>query len=265
METKSQEQINEEILNSHKFIKNGIEYPNPSFYLTPVIKLFTEQNKKGQLIIQGDIADQVGDKTSNDKIYTSYNRVSLIKTFDIDEEINYQIGFVYALDLGKPIIKVFSGVNVKDCTNLCIFGADKKQEFLIANNSEGATLHVQKYIETLTNDIKQAKQIIHDMKNTFFNTREVEKMLGDFLLGFSATKNVAGTQCLLNAANLLTSKESMYYFENLTNAWNIYNSLTHQICNKKHILQQPEKVYTLWNEMKKHKEFASETLHAKLN
>jgi len=225
---------NYEVLNSHKFIKNGIEFPAPSYYLQPIIESFNN-SPEGNLVIQGDDPDEVTNHSTGEKL-TAYRKVSLVKTFDIDEELTYQIGFVYALDIGKPIIKVFSGPNVRACTNLCVFGADKKQEFLIANNTAGALLMVQDFISKLHDDIIKAKQIIHDMKNTFFNEGQVEKMLGDFLMNFSKVNNIAGTQCLLDCAKLLTDKTSLYYFEQNTNAWNIYNALTHQICNKKHII-----------------------------
>lgn len=260
---KTQAEINDEILNSDRFTKNGVSYAAPSFYLLPVIKEF-KNSLNGHLVIDGSDPDTITDNETEVQ-YLAYRRVALTKTFEISEDFSYKIGFVYALDLGKPIIKVFSGVNVHACTNLCIFGADKKQEFLIANNQEGAVLEVQKYITNLTHDIETAKEIIHNMKNTFFQSQEVEKMLGAFMLSFSATKNIAGTQCLLDAAKYLTDKTSMYYFEKQTTAWNIYNALTHDICNKKHILQQPEKVFTLFNEMKKFKNFAAETMPLLLN
>jgi len=254
---------NNEVLNSHRFNKNGIEFPAPSYYLQPIIQ-FLNDSPEGLLTVQGDDPDEVTDQSTGQKL-TAYRKVSLIKTFDVDTDLTYQIGFVYALDIGKPIIKVFSGINVRACTNLCVFGADKKQEFLIANNTEGASLLIQNYIQSLHDDIVKAKQTIHEMKNTFFNEVQVEKLLGDFLMNFSRVNNIAGTQCLLDGAKFLTDKSSMYYFEKQTNAWNIYNAFTHNICNKKHILQQPEKVYSLFAEMKKHREFHAETLQAQLN
>jgi len=263
MKKENQHEVNMAILESHKVVKNGVAYPSPAFYLNPILKEL-EESPEGSLIIEGTNIDEMVDKETNEK-YIAYQRVSLIKEFTIDEELSYKIGFVYALDIGKPIIKVFTGANVHACTNLCVFGADKKQEFLILNNTEGAQLQVKNYIQSLAQDMKQAKEIIHSMKNTFFNNEETKKMLGNFLLNFSKVKNVAGTQCLLDAATLLTDSKSMYYFEEQTTAWNIYNAFTHNICNKKHILQQPEKVFVLYNEMLKYKNFAAETIQLQLN
>lgn len=259
--TTTQKEINERIYNSNSVVKNGLRYDEPKKFLDPIINLLGDEN----IFLQGSDPIQIGDTENQENLLSAFQRLSLIKKFEIDEELSYQIGFVYALDLAKPIIKVFSGVNVHACTNLCVFRADRLKEFLILQGTEGAQPEIKNYLENLAKDMKQAKQIIFDMKNTKFTRFETRKMFGTFIDQFSAVKNIAGVQCILDAARQINEKNSLYYFEEDTNAWNLYNALTHDICNKKHIVQQPEKVLYLFNEMKKHKAFIPSNLELQLN
>lgn len=235
------------ILQSKQFIKNGVAFLKPLDYLNPIIDIIGSDN----IAIEGSHLNEVGE---DDVHLKSYGRISLIKSFEIDEEINYSLGYIYALNVGKPFLKVFSGVNVKACTNLCIFNANNITKFDILTNGEGAAERMREYFLNVNEQINKAKVVIFEMKNTFLTTEEVKKCLGQLLMNFSNTKNIAGTTCIVNAAKLITDNNSKYYFENNTSCWNLYNALTDNYRDTTHIIDQPEKVLSLFNEMIKFKD-----------
>lgn len=259
----NQQEINSEILNSHSYVKSGQPFFSPSYYLEPFLNLV--EGSEGELKLDATHPTEIRDNNGT-VTYKAYERVSAVQEIKLTDELSYKVGYIYALDIGKPIIKVFSGINVFAYTNLCVFGAEKKQEFLISNNFEGAAIQAKSYLQTLRQDADNALEIIHNMKNTFFDQQAVKDMLGEFLINFSKVKNIAGTQCLLSAAKRLTDKkDKLYYFEEQTTAWKVYNALTHDICNKSHLLHQPEKVQSLFSEMSKFKTLKAENTPMLLN
>lgn len=235
---------NDTILNSKQYVKNGIYFPSPSEILQPVFDTLGTG-----IELQGSHEITIGE---DEKELTAYGRVAAIKRFDIDEETQYSIGFIYSLDNGKPFIKVFSGVNVRACTNLCIFNASHIAKFDILTNKYGSYEALREYMQQQTKNCEDAKKIIADMKSFSMTLDEAKNALGNLLHGFSATKNIAGTNCLLSAAKLMTDKDSSYFWNGIENrnAWDFYNALTDGYRDKIHILDQPEKVLSLYREIK---------------
>ena len=242
------------ILNSKQFVKGFSKFDTPLQMLEPVITSFGTEG----LSLQGTHADTVAE---NNLELTAFGRVAAIKTIAIDggEELNYQIGFIYSLEQSKPFVKVFSGVNVKVCTNLCVFNPSNIAKFFI--NDEGqmqaSYARVEEYISNLSKDVKQAIQIINTMKNTPMNKKQVNDFFGQMLRNFTEVKNAAGKNCILSGMEHLCDKSSIYFFEQFTNTWNVYNAITHDFAKTAHIIDQPDKVLAIYNEMLKFADFST--------
>jgi hypothetical protein len=239
------------IYNSKQYVKNGFYFDEPSKTINTLIDITGPENISLQCSHPAEIAE-------DNNLITAYGRLAVIKSFEIDEEINYSVGYIYALNVGKPFVKVFSGVNVKACTNLCVFNSSHRAKFDILTDGSGAFEKVKDYIKDVNTDIENAKKIIFDMKNTFLNFEEVKLCLGQLLVNFSKTNNIAGRNCILSAGKLITDPQSRYYFENETTAWNLYNALTDNYRDSTHIIDHPEKVLALYEEIKKFKTFTTQ-------
>lgn len=243
---KTIEYTNEEVLNSKQYVKNGMQFPSPLEILKPLFDAagydnFTLQGSHEAVIAHENI-DMV-----------AFGRVAALKTFELDEEVSYRIGFVYSFDQGKPFIKVFSGANVHACTNLCVFDASHIAKFdIFTHGYNGAYEATKQFLTDQRKNADDAFRIIQDMKAFRMNMTEVKQALGHLMIGFSASKNVAGTTCLLDGAKLITNKDSRYYVrpEENTTAWNFFNALTDTYREKVHIIDQPEKVLSLYREIK---------------
>jgi hypothetical protein len=233
-----------EILESKTFVKNGNPFKSPSELLNPIIDIFGNDNITGFGTHPVTIND-------NDDNLTAFGRCGVIKHIPIDNEMSYQIGFMYSLEQGKPFVKIFSGFNISICSNMCIFGSKNTQKFdLLTQGTDGAYSEIENYLNNSSKNIEEGIKLINEMKNTILNREEVKNFLGEMCLNFSATKNVAGTSTILNASKLLTTKGDRHYFDEETTAWNVFNSLTDGYRDKTHILDQPEKVRNIYNVLK---------------
>lgn len=240
------------IYTSKQYVKNGFYFDEPKTTINTLIDITGSEN----ISLQGSHPIEIAE---NDNLLTAYGRLAVIKNFEIDEEINYSVGYIYALNVGKPFVKVFSGVNVRACTNLCVFNSSHRAKFDILTDGSGAFEKVKDYIKDVNANIENARKIIFDMKNTCLNFEEVKLCLGQLLVNFSQSKNIAGTNCIVNAGKLITNPLTDYYFENETTVWNLYNALTDGYRDSTHIIDHPEKVLALYEEIKKFKTFTNQT------
>lgn len=238
------------ILNSQRIVKPNLDFPFPSAHelLEPVINIFGENNFESFATHPESL--QV---TENDETLTAYGRAGVIKKIEIDENLSYNVGYMYALDLSKPVLKVFSGVNVKICSNMCIFNAEhfEKWELLTVGKS-GGVAKVEKFMKNIDENLQQSLKIINVLKGMQFSEEETYKLLGDFLISFQLVSNHAGVNCITNAAKLLKQKGQPYYFEKFTSGWNIYNAITDYFGKKCHILDHPEKVWFVYEKFVEH-------------
>lgn len=232
----------ETILESKQFVKSGITFQSPREILNPVIEIFNNLEFTG-------FASHPSELGENDNILTSFGRAGLIAKLMDSEDMNYQIGFIYSVEQGKPFIKTFAGFNIHICSNMCIFNTRNIAKFDMLTNMAGSYEAIKEFISNATDDYKKGINIINAMRKTEINLEGVKNLLGHLCLSFSSIKNIAGTNCILSASKLLTDKESIYYFENKTNCWNVYNALTHGFNDKTHIIDQPEKVLAIYREM----------------
>lgn len=236
----------EQILNSNQYVnpKTKQTFKTPLEYMNELNPLFGND-----IQLQGSRETLQG---INDEEQIAFGRVAFTKEYELTEDESYKIGFVYSYDHGKPFIKVFSGVNVHACTNLCVFNSDNITKIdIYSQGYEIATEAVKRYLKNKEQEIINAKKIIKAMKMTVLSEEEMNLCFGKILRNFSALKNVAGTTCILDAMKYLTDKNNRYFVapDKKTNAWHLYNALTDGYREKVHIIDQPEKVLSLYKEI----------------
>lgn len=232
------------ILNSKQFVNNGLTFPSPNDLLKPFL---TSEHITGEITFSATGARTIAE---NGQELTAYERVSATTEIEIDTDLKYTVGLVYSLEQGKPIFKVFSGAKVKACHNLCIWGANKIHKIDNFSNLQSIYQSANDFLKDIQNEIAKTKKIISAMKNFKISTEDSSKILGKILLEVIENKSVCGTQTIVNAGKLLTDLTSKYYHkqENF-NAWLMYNALTESYAEKTHILDQPEKVLSLFQIM----------------
>lgn len=230
----------DEIATLKAYVKPGslINFPSP-------LSLAQSATEVSDLQYTGSM--EVENKNEDDSKNISFGRFNMIKSYPIDDEITYQIGILHAFDLNKPIVKVYSGIQVSACLNLKIFKADNIQKFDFTNNSQGGMESVKNYISKVEEEIENAKRIIKFLKSVILTPQETYTLVGYLVTKVTEEKNICGTNAIQKGVELFTKKDSVYYYKNEGfNAWLLLNSFTEYYTNKTELLDIPEKCLNLY-------------------
>ena len=164
------------------------------------------------------------------------------------------VGFLYGIDVRKPVVKMYSGGLNMACLNLCLFNPSQ----LVCQELEPETPINYKPINDIINKEDEINKALTKLTNTVFTSSEnnVNTSLGKWLRnsmhysneqGFGKVKLAAST--ILDAYKLLFEDEESPYFVPMnteTSMFNIYNSFTEIICNKdKDIMNTADKTLLL--------------------
>lgn len=247
---KTQTFTQDEILNSKSWKSaNGITtFPNPAEIFNPIID-FERPSFPQSFEIEGThvFTNVNDDETENN----SFGRLNFFKEYQIDEELNYRIGIVFSFDKAKPIVKIYSGIHVNACTNMCIFGADQIIKIDVAENFYSYVDILQSEFLKIERNVERAQRVIAELKSIHFTQEQCDKFNGFLLRQMSANpSNVVKQNPIIGAIKLQSDNTSKYYSEDGLTAWLYYNSLTEYLDKKIHILDIPEKSFEIFNLLK---------------
>jgi len=117
----------EELYQLEGYKKDGFGFPHPKDIIPKFIDIIKQISPSYDINI---IVDREGGVITKDNInIKSYGRG--IVTANLNQLVKDRsivlmptVGIIWAFDIVKPYVKMFSGVNATACTNLCIFMAD---------------------------------------------------------------------------------------------------------------------------------------------
>jgi hypothetical protein len=231
----------QEIINSCGYVK-GLEYEAPRDLLAGTLEIEPEKFE----ISLGGAKEQISindDGTEN----ISFGRVNVMYTFKLSEDMQYNLGLIVALDKGKPIAKIYSGMQVIACMNMCIFGAEQVQKFDILTTGMSYQEIFRNEFKKIEEKVFKGKQIIKWLKEIFISEEEINEINGFILMNLTREKGIAGTNPVLSAIKDQCNKSSKYYAKNGLSGWMYYNSLTEYLEPHVHILDIPEKALNLFS------------------
>lgn len=233
----------EEILLSKTYVKeNGaISFAPAREYIQP----FLDKIPNAQWEVE--VANEVVNKNEEDEtLNIAYPRVSIKGKLGITDLYTSIIGLVYALDLQRPLIKVYTGQEVNVCTNLTIFNAEEVFTQDLLGNYKEIYDKAQHYFERKEKQLEEYIRIYNDLVNTNLTNNELNELMGKLL--FKSHKTKLGTTPIVKASQLLKDPSSIYYVKDgkdfSCTKWNVYNSIT-QTLGKSDILEKPSKVVSL--------------------
>lgn len=227
-------------------IKNREFYPTKT-YVEPFLErmsAFTDD-----FSIQVKLPDQMTLENGNEDI--TFNRVLIQAkmpakfTVDSHDEV---IGFLYGLDVRKPVVKIYRGHLNQACTNLCVFNPEwiNVQELIPGEPINFAA------IKNLMESTSNFAVTLEKMKREYLDRNERKRFLGqwvDYALrenenyGFGNVKISVSTP--IDAYKSLFIKEdSEYYIPQGYDPtlYDIYNAFTQIITNdKKDLMNKFEK------------------------
>ncbi len=235
-----------ELLESKIYVKDGsaMSFKSPAEYINPfldrVSKLTNSFEVEG---IKSAINKNEEDNTEN----VSYGRflieAVLPSQFDVEDCIS-KIGLIVALDNQKPLMKVYSGKDVRACMNLTIFNADNVFTQEMLGNTNSIYGKAVEYADKMEEGLEEFKAKVEIMKNTIYSGSTLNEKTGQLVKDSMLNSKLGHTVILQGFKEMLDSKSKYALKNGETTAWNYYNSIT-EFIKRADIADQPSKTVIL--------------------
>ena len=220
-------------------IKNKEYFPTEAYvepFLNRIQKLTSDINitvqTPSQITYSGDGSISTEDIT--------YNRVLLEAKLPDEYKFSSDphkavIGMVYGLDVRKPVVKFFKGLERCSCTNLCVFNS----QLLSCQDLEPETAIDFKPLERIIEQTDDTASYLKKLIETTFacDTLNINESLGKWIrncinysydTGYGKTKLACSTP--IDAYKLLFEKDDSEYFvkrdKTNTNMYQVYNAFS---------------------------------------
>lgn len=235
----------EEIMKSEKYVTLGATYREPSYY----ISLFSNCISNGT--ITAEARNPVVVTGVMDDEHIAYPRYKVeARTNDLEIEgksYSHVVGMLVALDLQKPMIKVYSGFNTSACLNLSIFNAEDIYEEGVLSSTQRVFDIVKSFSDNADERIDNYSRIIETLERRKVHRESVSHILGCMLMDSFKNKNGIPTSAIVGASKYFNDRKSIYYFEEKTNAMNIIGALTQPLTDSPDIFTKPSKTLSICN------------------
>lgn len=242
-----------ELLQGKPTIIKGKEYLSTEAYVEPFLERMSKFTN--DFIVQVKLPDQLTLTKNNDIILEdqTFNRVNIEAI--LPDEYAFEghkrvVGFVYALDTRKPIVKQYVGSLRCACLNLCVFNSEALQ----IQELEPETAINYSFLSnclTMTDTIGSTLKMLSEMEFTKDQCfTELGKWVDNcintkFTSGFGNVKLSESTPIEAYKNIFYNDKSEYYTTDNVISGFDIYNSFTDLICNgkKADIVNRFEKTY----------------------
>jgi len=235
------------VLQSKVYVKpnSSISFGTPKEYLEPFVELF---DKETAPIFRLKVADPVINAEDSGLRNIAYPRVMI--EADLGESIEgfkSVVGLVYALDLQKPVVKIYSGYNVQSCINLTIFNTDNLAQQEILGDYKKLYEKASGFIQNKTAEAIEFKETLTKLQTTFLSESQLNQLIGKMIR--EASKLRLGTTPIMQATKMLDDNSSQYYVrpdgQFSCSKFNVYNAVTHSITNSNDIVDRAIKTIQL--------------------
>jgi hypothetical protein len=251
----------EELLKGKATQIKGKEYLSTEAYVEPFLERMSKYTNDFR--VQVKLPDQItltkeGEINMEDVTYNRVNVEAILPSEYEFEGHQQVVGFVYALDTRKPIVKQYVGAIRSACLNLCVFNPDALSIQEI-NPESAINYSFLGHCLTMTDCINAT---LSKLSKQEFSKKECYTQVGtwvDNCLGSLNSFSSLGGKVKLSETlpvevykNLFYNEKSDYYTEDsIVSGFDIYNCFTDLICNSKRadIVNRFEKTYLVKNIM----------------
>ena len=221
-----------EVLDSKIFVKDGAgaTFQSPRTYIEPFLDAIKFDGNIESVTVktQGDVVNENEDGHRN----VAFPRIAIEAKVGSDAPLHSGvIGMVYALDLQKPQIKVYTGQNASACTNLTIFNAEHVFNQDVLGNYTEVYRKVGEYKEKKEAEVAEFTEIYNDLTNTAFTEPQLNEEIGRILR--KAPFNRIGVHPIIQGVSRLDKKGSDYYVEpgSPVSKMHLYEAITQSFTN----------------------------------
>lgn len=233
------------------------EYFSTEQYVTPFIERMSKLTNN--FIIKAKPADQIsltkeGEVNFDDVVYNRVNIEAVLPDEYAFDGYKRVVGFVYALDSRKPVVKQYIGGIRTACLNLCVFNPEalSVQELDQQSSINYSFIHeCLRMTDNIISKLKKLEQIEYTREACYEQLGLwIDRCISNKFISNFGTVKLAESTPIDAYKNLFYNDKSEYYTkENIVDGLQIYNSFTDIICNsgkntgKEELLNRFEKVY----------------------
>jgi hypothetical protein len=239
----------DELLKSKIYVpeNRGVNFDSPRRYVEPFLEKFKAVSG---VTYDVQVSGAVENMEENETLNSAYARVlveaKLPQEFDAYEHSSV-IGMVYALDIIKPNLRVYSGEDAWACLNLCIFGAQNVFSVDLTAGISPAYERASDYVIKVSEQLAKFQKTYERMNDVVYKGTQIDQALGYLLRESYANKSI-GTNAVLSALKDLESSKSRYAIKDgTTTQWNMYSAITQYITDKVDIKEKAEKTQMVSN------------------
>lgn len=219
------------VMESAQLKKKGITYPTPK----EIFKDLDLLTGADSISLQGDLPLIL----VNGSEQTAYQRASLLATWKVDDEISYEMGILYALDLQIPKLKVFSGHHVHACLNQHVMGFDTMSKFDLTSNDVTGT--IRNTIIDIQNRIDKTKEFIKRAKALTIDPKQFPEIIGRMTINNVSKSDTFGSTFYNYGLKMLCDPNSQYYYkQDGFSLWQFMNAFSENI-KKANFFDIPDK------------------------
>lgn len=237
----------DELYESKCYVKNGITFPHITSYVNPFLEILGDVQVDTQAVEATINGEEDGD------LNIAYGRVKIEgKIFPDMGEMESVLGMIVAMDV-KPVIKIYTGQNVKACTNLTIFNSEQIFTQDLLQDTARVFDQTKRYLDAKEKENAEYANIISELKNIKLSHKELDEKIGFMLRSVRLPQfQKIGLNVITHAAELIDDKESAYYIPPTDDCslWKLYNAMTQGITRNKEFLDKPMKTLLATNLLK---------------
>jgi len=234
----------DDVFESKTYVKGNRNYQSPKEYLGKFID--TVQNIAPDINIQ--VSGKIQNAEEDRSINTAYSRIMIEAS---NKRLNSNgifptFGILLGLDPQIPVYKMYEGMTVSACTNLCVFNANNLFTGNVFDGLNEGYAHLDSWKENYKDTFGKNLDIFNRLEQVQITPNELEQRLGA-LLKFGIENKYLGTNPIIHAAKELYNPSSMYHIDDNegTTDWNIYNAVTSYLSTKTDILDKASKTLLL--------------------
>lgn len=234
-----------QLQNSKIYVRNSISYNQPNSIIDPIINIWEKNlsNNSYYVSVQNEVVNQNiegGDNIAYPRFLIE-NKIEEVLYGDVKYENT--MGLLVAMNQQSPVVKVYTGMNVSACTNLCIFNAEHIFQQNLTESLQPTFDALRGFTRSLYEKIESYRDIHMKLINTLLNQEELNEKLGMLLR--EGVSNKLGTSPIVNAVRLLNNRNSIYHADEYTSLYTLFNAITQSITDSPDILYKPDKTLAL--------------------
>jgi hypothetical protein len=223
----------------HYLSPNGTAYKHPLDYLDKFVSQYGNQ-------LVYDSSHHITNINENGTENTAIGRLKVELRTDFDDIMDNSIGIILAFDQGT--VRLYSGANVRACTNLTIFNASWVKTTQLHRFSND---NINDLLDEGMNRAKEMQERIEAMKRKLLPIEDIYILLGKAILDdtikFPETDMKNAVRSILEKYKPTAAYDTGVKY---VNEWDVYNSFTEQLHKRKDIYGAPYKSAEAYNLLK---------------